>query len=69
MTPTQLKQFLQDNINQISETRCTDTMSTRSTWAMAQITLAYCLELISLQEHDRMVYDVRQMRKLMKAKT
>lgn len=55
MTHSQLLQFIQDNITHISQTRDVNTMNERYHHVIGQITLAYCLELISLQEHDKFV--------------
>lgn len=55
MTRTQLLKFIQDNITHISQTRNVNTMNERYHYVIGQITLAYCLELISLQERDKFV--------------
>lgn len=55
MTHTQLLQFIQDNIAYISQTRDVSTTNERYHYVIGQITLAYCLELISLQESDKFV--------------
>lgn len=55
MTHTQLLQFIQNNITHISQTRDVNTANERYHYVIGQTTLAYCLELISLQEHDEFV--------------
>lgn len=57
MTHTQLLQFIQDNITHISQTRDVNTMNERYHHVIGQITLAYCLELVSLQENDKFMDD------------
>lgn len=69
MTRTQLLQFIQDNITHIPQTRDVNTMNERYHYVIGQITLAYCLELISLQEHDKFVDECDEAVAIFEAKT